>query len=845
MSNRIIQRHDKAANWELYNPVLAEGELGFITDQKNRYKIGDGITAWKDLPLQGFNGNIVNETGDDEGSVMSQKGVTQKLTELESKTDILDFDSQVLVFEPQNDILTKKRFYAPYLKKGRKYRFTFLNKGWDISGVTSPYVGFSIKYVPKGQEVAGANLKTLVEVLTSNLNTLLKDYYDIEITDDWEFFNIELRASEKVYIRCEDITKVTKLDEKICQLNSDLSSYSYDIVGEKYKGYLLFTSTGILRSHSDYEYTGFISVKEGEELLCSCCVGGNRSDNSEDATGIAGYNANYEYVMPILDFSVAFPTLYLSGRQAIINYKITIPSGVRYIRGCSAYKGSFGVEIPLSIKSNIKPNVLDISGYTPIYVGDLGIFGFSASGIVDRTDRASGYNICALPYGDKSNILVSLQNSNIAIGIRFGATATNLNNNLYWYRNGEIITPPSGANYYRVGCAFGNLPTEEYLKNSITMTEDLVSTIGLKLYAVKYQEVEKPSSDILSSARLFFSKTEMNSLKKYATIGHTSDCHGDYQRVQRFINFCEDNDLDIGCITGDIVSYKPSDDIKWFNELINNSSAKIAICTGNHDVYDDSKTDSDIYDFMFDDIATKIGNTTGKTWYYIDIASKKIRVISVNLYQYGGSSRWYTHFADDQLSWLVSTLARTPTDYGVIILEHAAQVSLDNAKDPNYPTFFQDVRKYNNTHNHVNGTPIYDIIDAFIEKTTLSKTYTQTGNPSSLSISADFSNVASGVEFIAHLTGHFHQDSICYVPNTKYKQLMLNVICTNAIYGGEDYPYLADTSDQGRNNIDMSQDAFNVYVIDRDNKQVKIIRVGTTTKYDMSERKYMAIPYSD
>lgn len=89
MSNRIIQRHDKAANWELYNPVLAEGELGFITDQKNRYKIGDGITAWKDLPLQGFNGNIVNETGDDEGSVMSQKGVTQKLTELEGDVQTL------------------------------------------------------------------------------------------------------------------------------------------------------------------------------------------------------------------------------------------------------------------------------------------------------------------------------------------------------------------------------------------------------------------------------------------------------------------------------------------------------------------------------------------------------------------------------------------------------------------------------------------------------------------------------------------------------------------------------------------------------------------------------------
>jgi lysophospholipase L1-like esterase len=85
MANRLIQRHDTAANWSRYNPILAEGELGFVTDQSNRYKIGDGITAWNNLPLQGFNGNVVNELGNDEGSVLSQKFATEKLTELESE----------------------------------------------------------------------------------------------------------------------------------------------------------------------------------------------------------------------------------------------------------------------------------------------------------------------------------------------------------------------------------------------------------------------------------------------------------------------------------------------------------------------------------------------------------------------------------------------------------------------------------------------------------------------------------------------------------------------------------------------------------------------------------------
>ena len=45
---RLQSRRDTAANWTAANPVLAEGEIGFITDTKAA-KIGDGVTAWNDL----------------------------------------------------------------------------------------------------------------------------------------------------------------------------------------------------------------------------------------------------------------------------------------------------------------------------------------------------------------------------------------------------------------------------------------------------------------------------------------------------------------------------------------------------------------------------------------------------------------------------------------------------------------------------------------------------------------------------------------------------------------------------------------------------------------------------
>lgn len=45
-------RRDTAANWQSTNPTLAEGEPGYEIDT-DRMKIGDGATAWNDLPYHG------------------------------------------------------------------------------------------------------------------------------------------------------------------------------------------------------------------------------------------------------------------------------------------------------------------------------------------------------------------------------------------------------------------------------------------------------------------------------------------------------------------------------------------------------------------------------------------------------------------------------------------------------------------------------------------------------------------------------------------------------------------------------------------------------------------------
>lgn len=77
MADRVLQRHDTAANWQTHNPVLAEGELGIITDGAKGYKIGDGVTAWNDLDYPANLTQIVDNVGTSTTVAISQRVVTE------------------------------------------------------------------------------------------------------------------------------------------------------------------------------------------------------------------------------------------------------------------------------------------------------------------------------------------------------------------------------------------------------------------------------------------------------------------------------------------------------------------------------------------------------------------------------------------------------------------------------------------------------------------------------------------------------------------------------------------------------------------------------------------------
>lgn len=93
---RMQQRQDTLAGWAGENPVLLPGELGLVSDDPNAYKVGDGVTAWNDLPMRGWDGNIAQTTGDSTTAIMSQKAVTEGLDGLGQRVTNLSIQANRL-----------------------------------------------------------------------------------------------------------------------------------------------------------------------------------------------------------------------------------------------------------------------------------------------------------------------------------------------------------------------------------------------------------------------------------------------------------------------------------------------------------------------------------------------------------------------------------------------------------------------------------------------------------------------------------------------------------------------------------------------------------------------------
>lgn len=87
-------KRDTAAKWSKHNPILGEGEPGYVTDE-NRLKIGDGVTAWNDLAYVGENSVVNAQTHYDFPSI----GRENVIYKAESEKKIYQWNASALKYE--------------------------------------------------------------------------------------------------------------------------------------------------------------------------------------------------------------------------------------------------------------------------------------------------------------------------------------------------------------------------------------------------------------------------------------------------------------------------------------------------------------------------------------------------------------------------------------------------------------------------------------------------------------------------------------------------------------------------------------------------------------------------
>jgi hypothetical protein len=203
-----------------------------------------------------------------------------------------------------------------------------------------------------------------------------------------------------------------------------------------------------------------------------------------------------------------------------------------------------------------------------------------------------------------------------------------------------------------------------------------------------------------------------------------------------------------------------------------------------------------------------------------------------------------------QITWFINTLKSTPANYGVIVSMHSPESNIvddGNKFFTTVPTTGNDGDAYSYADYGFYSDaarPISKIIDAFISRGSCSGMVSASyGGTQNVNISADFSSgVNTGVEFICYLNGHRHQDRIGFLKKDisgatlTNNQLNMNITAGFGIAGAPD--------DIPRMGTGVTQDAFNVYAIDRVNKQVRIIRVGSNVKKDFTMRDYEVMNYA-
>lgn len=522
-------------------------------------------------------------------------------------------------------------------------------------------------------------------------------------------------------------------------------------------------------------------------------------------------------------------------------------------------KEVYNLDLPFSVEIDGKPYMATDNNHVSIYLDTILQGSYDEKGWIgddDNLKRVCTACVLAIPYSE-CTFEFSLPDD-WRIGMRHGAKADQLNTNSYWFYDRETFTFPATSRYYIL--ALAKYDGNDYLDITAEEVRSLIDDGEIRItYKLKGDDVIRSNYECekyAKAVRRIFTGTSPNANNanplRLPLFMHTSDVHGDYIRFKRFMEYADYMQVDAALVTGDLVGYTGANRCDFIQDVIDRSSTPGFICVGNHDAYEANSTHEALYNNVMkrniDANSAVVPEISYPTYYYKDLTDKKIRIIALNSYDGGFNHSTSCYYTQDQIDWFIGSLVSTPADYGVIVLFHSPEAAIQ--KDNSYPKFYQDSVTYANYQSaNITNRPIAAIVDAFVSGVTLNMTFSETNyanDPTTtdvITVEADFTGKASGVEFLFFACGHEHCDRVGYVSGTTNRLLVLDVTCGVGIYSPTYYK-LAAISDLPRGDEGATQDSFNFYAVDRDTHTVRIARIGSNMPSSLNVRDFEAIPYA-
>ena len=339
-----------------------------------------------------------------------------------------------------------------------------------------------------------------------------------------------------------------------------------------------------------------------------------------------------------------------------------------------------------------------------------------------------------------------------------------------------------------------------------------------------------------------------------------ADIHRCSKQLHHAIEYLNDMEaLDAGICLGDIQgSNYAENDGSWYSMALKWAQKPFYTVIGNHDgggISDngssDNRTFSGTKQEVFDKFIRPNRKCMGlpsleKTYYAVNFDAYQVTLIVLDCFMVPDDLDENGNFQitrdvecmnQEQLDWLVSTLAAVPENYHVLIAFHS------------YPDSGKIVKcdwTQANITGFGGGMPLTygkseivpDVVNAWINGESLNKDYEPIANTDILPIlkvRADFSARGKGA-FIAYLTGHNHIDFL----GTSGKYPDQNVIA---------FPTSANDNwnnldcDLPRERNTKAEDCLTVLAVDRESRVFHLVRVGSNFTKSLVNRTYYSVSY--